>query len=134
MEELKSLEEEKALLEELPQQSRASLRSDLDALLNNANLMPADVREAAGSYVESVSPGFRLGLFSTAGRREKEQGKRLDAWQGLLVREVSAQLEWHLIQLVRQWAENLGLWAEEAETTLKQGVPGGEPGMAGGCS
>lgn len=107
MEELKSLEEEKALLEELPQQSRASLRSDLDALLNNANLMPADVREAAGSYVESVSPGFRLGLFSTAGRREKEQGKRLDAWQGLLVREVSAQLEWHLIQLVRQWAENL---------------------------
>ncbi|OME07367.1 hypothetical protein BSK64_08410 [Paenibacillus odorifer] len=123
MEELKSLEEEKALLEELPQQSRASLRSDLDALLNNANLMPADVREAAGSYVESVSPGFRLGLFSTAGRREKEQGKRLDAWQGLLVREVSAQLEWHLIQLVRQWAENLGLWAEEAETTLKQGFP-----------
>lgn len=49
MEELKSLEEEKALLEELPQQSRASLRSDLDALLNNANLMPADVREAAGA-------------------------------------------------------------------------------------
>ncbi|MEK3862399.1 dynamin family protein, partial [Paenibacillus sp. FSL H7-0716] len=123
MDELKSLEEEKALLEELPQQSRASLRSDLDALLNNANLMPADVREAAGSYVESVSPGFRLGLFSTAGRREKEQGKRLEAWQGLLVREVSAQLEWHLIQLVRQWAENLGLWAEEAETTLKQGFP-----------
>ncbi|HBS44441.1 MAG TPA: hypothetical protein DEA91_08270, partial [Paenibacillus sp.] len=55
-------------------------------------------------------------------RREKEQSKRLAVWQGLLTREVSAQLEWHLIQLVRDWAESLGLW-EEAETTLKQGFP-----------
>lgn len=121
--ELKSLEEEKARLEALPQQSRASLRTGLDTLLNNANLMPADVREASGSYMESASPTFRLGLFSTAARREKEQSKRLAVWQGLLTREVSAQLEWHLIQLVRDWAENLGLWEEEAETTLKQGFP-----------
>lgn len=121
--ELKSLEEEKERLEALPQQSRASLRTGLDTLLNNANLMPADVREASGSYMESASPTFRLGLFSTAARREKEQSKRLAVWQGLLTREVSAQLEWHLIQLVRDWAENLGLWEEEAETTLKQGFP-----------
>lgn len=121
--ELKSLEAEQEDLEKLPEQSRANLRISLDALLHNANLMPADVREAAGSYVESVSPSFRLGLFSTASRKEKEQAKRLDAWQGLLVREVSAQLEWHLIQLVREWAETLGVWEEEAETTLKQGFP-----------
>ncbi|WP_339319920.1 dynamin family protein [Paenibacillus sp. FSL R10-2734] len=121
--ELRSLEEEQARLEDLPQLSRASLRNGLDTLLNNANLMPADVREASGSYMESVSPTFKLGFFSTAARREKEQSKRLAVWQGLLAREVSAQLEWYLIQLVRDWAENLGLWEEEAETTLKQGFP-----------
>lgn len=121
--ELKSLEEEQKQLEELPQHSRSSLRTGLDTLLNNANLMPADVREASGNYIESASPTFRLGFFSTAARREKEQSKRLAVWQGLLTREISAQLEWHLIQLVRDWAESLGLWEEEAETTLKQGFP-----------
>lgn len=121
--ELHSVEVERELLEDLPQQSRMNLRSELDILLGNANLMPADVREAAGSYAESVSPGFRRGLFFTAARREKEQDKRLAVWHELLTREVSAQLEWHLIQLVREWAENLGLWEEEAETTLKQRFP-----------
>ncbi|WP_229521588.1 dynamin family protein [Paenibacillus monticola] len=120
---LASLENERELIEGLLQQSLVNLRSALDALLGNVTLMPADVREAAKNYVESVSPGFRLGLLFTAARREKEQHKRLGAWFELLTREISARLEWHMILLIREWAENLGLWNEEAELTLKEGLP-----------
>ncbi|WP_198015841.1 dynamin family protein, partial [Paenibacillus sp. HW567] len=115
--------EEREAISGLAEQSRQNLRAGLDALLGNSSLMPAEVRAAAGAYAESVSPGFRRGLLFTAAKREKEQQKRLEAWHTLQSREVAAQLEWHLLQLVRQWGEGLGLWDEAADTALKQGLP-----------
>ncbi|MHA6533369.1 dynamin family protein [Paenibacillus sp. BAC0078] len=115
--------EEREVISGLAEQSRLNLRAGLDALLGNSSLMPAEVRSAAGAYAESVSPGFRRGLLFTAAKREKEQQKRLEAWHTLQSREVTAQLEWHLLQLVREWGEGLGLWDEAADTALKQGLP-----------
>ncbi|MFD2412651.1 dynamin family protein, partial [Paenibacillus rhizoplanae] len=115
--------QQEASLEELPEQSRLDLRSRLDALLGNTNLMPADLRDAAGAYIESLQPGFRRGLLFTAAKREKEQGARLQHWHSLQQREITAQLEWHTLQLVREWAEGLELWQEEAEPLLKQAFP-----------
>lgn len=124
---LRSLNEEQALLGEMPEQARAALRGALDALLGSGNLMPADVREAAGAYIDSRSPGFRGGLFATATKREKEREKRLAAWHRLQRREIEAQLEWHLLTAVRQWAEGLELWEEGAEQALKDGLPAYTP-------
>ncbi|WP_249899543.1 dynamin family protein [Paenibacillus sp. PK3_47] len=121
--ELAECAEEGQRLEGLAEQSQLQLRSLLDSLLENSNLMPADVRDAAGAYIESTAPGFRRGLLFTAAKREKEQAQRLAAWHTLQTREVSAQLEWHILQLVRDWAEGLGLWADAAETDLKQRFP-----------
>ncbi|MFE4710059.1 dynamin family protein [Paenibacillus sp. NPDC056722] len=125
--ELTSLEQEKKDLEDLPEHSRQQLRSALENLLGNANLMPADVREGAGAYVESMSPGFRRGLFFTAAKREKEQSGRLAAWHALLTREVSAQIEWHTGPLLREWAEALELWSEDDDTKLKEIFPAVSP-------
>ncbi|MBW4085613.1 dynamin family protein [Paenibacillus sp. S150] len=118
-------EREKAL--GLAEEARTDLRASLDALLGNSSLMPAEVREAAGAYAESASPGFRKGLLFTPAKREKERQKRLAAWHALQTREIAAQLEWHLLQLVRQWGEGLGLWDEAAETALKQAFPAVSP-------
>lgn len=114
---------ERQRLEGLTEQSQLQLRSLLDTLLGNSNLMPADVRVAAGAYIESTAPGFRRGLLFTAAKREKERAQRLSAWHALQAREISAQLEWHIHQLVREWAEGLGLWEDAAETALKQEFP-----------
>ncbi|MEK5027401.1 dynamin family protein [Paenibacillus sp. FSL M7-1046] len=120
---LQACNEERKELAELPDQSILTLRNALDALLGNSNLMPADVREAAGAYAESLAPGFRQGLLFTAAKREKVQAERLKAWHGLQTREITAQLEWHILQLVREWAEGLGVWEEGAENLLKQSFP-----------
>lgn len=121
--EIRAISQAEELLVQLPEQMRLELRSKLDALLGNSNLMPADVRDAAGAYIESSSPGFRRGLLFTAAKREKEQATRLLHWHGLQQREITAQLEWHILQLVRDWAEGAGLWQEGAEPLLKQVFP-----------
>lgn len=121
--ELAGYAEERQRLENLTEQSQIHLRSLLDGLLANSNLMPADVRDAAGAYIESTAPGFRRGLLFTAAKREKERSQRLAAWHALQAREISAQLEWHILQLLREWAEGLGLWEDAAETALKQNFP-----------
>ncbi|MEJ9163175.1 dynamin family protein, partial [Paenibacillus graminis] len=125
--ELQKCAEELVSLDGLGEEARLNLRAGVDALLGNSSLMPAEVREAAGAYAESVSPGFRKGLLFTAAKREKEQQKRLAAWHTLQTREIAAQLEWHLLQLVRQWGEGLGVWDEAAETALKQAFPAVSP-------
>ncbi|WP_143192074.1 dynamin family protein [Paenibacillus helianthi] len=127
--ELLECADERAKALGLAEEARQQLRTRLDALLGNSSLMPAEVREAAGAYTESVSPGFRKGLLFTAAKREKEQQKRLAAWHVLQGREIAAQLEWHLLQLVRQWGEDLGVWDEAAETALKQAFPAFSPGV-----
>ncbi|WNS44558.1 dynamin family protein [Paenibacillus sp. MMS20-IR301] len=121
--ELAQCRQEGEQLLNLPEQSRQDLRSGLDALLGNSNLMPADVRDAAGAYIESLSPGFRRGLLFTAAKREREQAARLAHLHGLLGRETTAQLERHLTSLVRGWAEGLGVWQEGAEQLLQDSFP-----------
>lgn len=121
--ELDRLTQERSRLGQVPETALNRLRSEADALLENVNLMPADVREAAGSYIASTAPGFRTGLFTTASKREKERAARLETFQRLLARETEARLEWHAVQLLRGWAEELDLPADEAEALLKPALP-----------
>ncbi|WP_151734535.1 dynamin family protein [Paenibacillus tengchongensis] len=124
---LAELATEEQALAALPEEAQLKLRSVLDKLLADSNLMPADVREAAAAYLLSAAPGFRAGIFSGAAKREKERGKRLDAWHQLLSREINARLGRHLLQALREWAEGLELWTDEAESALVQAYPAIRP-------
>ncbi|WP_379129368.1 dynamin family protein [Paenibacillus sp. sgz500958] len=110
-------------LEKLAQTSRLKLRSSLDSLLENANLIPADVRELAGQYVESLNPGFRTGIWFTPAKRLKEQTLRLSVFYEHLNERIKGELEWHLLSLLRSWGEELELWSESAEASLKEKQP-----------
>ncbi|NGM81419.1 dynamin [Paenibacillus sp. 7124] len=121
--ELAEMEAEEKELETLPERARLQLRSSLDALLGNANLMPADIREAVSRYADSLRPGFRTGLLTTAAKRERERASRLALLSDTLARQVSAQLEGHVLSLIRTWGEELELWTEADELALKSGFP-----------
>ncbi|WP_052088360.1 dynamin family protein [Paenibacillus wynnii] len=131
--ELASIEEERELLENLMTKSRLELRTGLDDLLGNANLNPAEVRDLAGQYIESLNPSFRQGLWFTSAKKEKEQNSRLTAFSDLLSRQVNAQVEWHLTALLRTWAETLELWDKDTEQTLKLKLPVIQPGWLAGA-
>ncbi|MCL6602316.1 MAG: dynamin family protein [Paenibacillus sp.] len=121
--ELSSIEDERRSLDERDSLSRLKLRTSLDDLLGNANLIPAEVREYAGRYVDSLSSSFRLGFWSTVSKKEKEQITRLYAFRDSLKSQVSAQLEWHFMALLRGWSETLNLWDGQAEQALKRKLP-----------
>lgn len=121
--ELAELEAEEKELETLPERARLQLRGSLDALLGNANLMPADIRDAVSRYADSLRSGFRTGLLTTAAKRDRERASRLTLLGDALERQVSAQLEGHVLSLVRAWGEELELWTEADELALKSGFP-----------
>ncbi|MFD1774229.1 dynamin family protein [Paenibacillus rhizophilus] len=121
--ELAVMEAEEKELETLPERARHQLRGSLDALLGNANLMPADIRDAVSRYADSLRPGFRTGLLTTAAKRDRERASRLMLLGDALELQVSAQLEGHVLSLVRTWGEELELWTEADELALKSGFP-----------
>ncbi|QWU14576.1 GTPase Era, involved in 16S rRNA processing [Paenibacillus sophorae] len=121
--ELADTAEKEKDLETLPERARHKLRASLDGLLSNANLMPADIREAVSRYADSLKPGFRTGLLTTAAKRERERSSRLSLLADSLERQVSAQLEGHVLSLLRSWGGELELWSDADEVELKNAFP-----------
>ncbi|WP_052410256.1 dynamin family protein [Paenibacillus durus] len=121
--ELAEMEKEEKELEKLPDLARHKLRASLDALLGNANLMPADIREAISRYADSLKPGFRTGLLTTAAKRERERASRLALLADALERQVSAQLDGHVLSLLRSWGGELELWSDADELELRNAFP-----------
>jgi GTPase Era involved in 16S rRNA processing len=83
-----------------PDAKRAAFLAELGKLIDNAQLMTADVRELAGAYLESRRPGFRVGLFFSGAKTREERASRLAAFKGKLAEHVESRLVWHLNQLL----------------------------------
>lgn len=68
---LKQLQEEIEIKESGLQNFRDQMIADIQEMLKNAYLMPAETRELAKEYLESVQKDFKVGLFFTKKKRKK---------------------------------------------------------------
>ncbi|MDP1508628.1 dynamin family protein [Paenibacillus sp. CMAA1739] len=116
--EQKTLQQEDEHWRMLPEQEHKRLRQELDHLLEHAHLTPAELREAAGEYLESRKPGFKTGLWFAGGKTEREKERRLDRLAGMLTDQVEGQLLPHVRELLRSWGEAQGLWTAAMEQEL----------------
>ncbi|QDY82944.1 GTPase [Paenibacillus polymyxa] len=116
--EQKTLQQEDEHWRMLPEQEHKRLRQELDHLLEHAQLTPAELREAAGEYLESRKPGFKTGLWFAGGKTEREKERRLDRLTGMLTDQVEGQLLPHVRDLLRSWGEAQGLWTAAMEQEL----------------
>ncbi|OAB32527.1 hypothetical protein PMSD_16220 [Paenibacillus macquariensis subsp. defensor] len=107
----------------LTQQERATLRQDINAILDNANLMPAEMRDLAHDFVESRKPGFKKGLWLAGNKTRVEQEQRQAIFLRKLQEQVSSQVEWHVRQLVATWADKHHLWSEEWQRKMDMFIP-----------
>ncbi|MGV3487909.1 MAG: dynamin family protein [Tuberibacillus sp.] len=73
--------------------------NDGEKTVQSAILMPYEVRELARHYIESCQSNFKVGLFSSKAKVEKEQNRRLDA--------LCQNLNQLLLTMNRQAAESL---------------------------
>ncbi|HEY2492605.1 MAG TPA: dynamin family protein [Paenibacillus sp.] len=110
--ELTRMEESVKQLAALPQQEREALREELNVLLDNANLMPAELRDVAQQYLESRKPSFKKGLWFSGNKTVLEQNQRQDRFLHMLQEQVASQVEWHVRVMLMSWADKHQLWKD----------------------
>lgn len=110
-------------LKELPQTERESVRKQVDKLLDNANLTPAELRETAGRFLESRKSGFKVGLLFAGAKTQQEKEERLSRFKEALREQSSSQVEWHLAELLKTWGKSQNVWTEEREQSLAASMP-----------
>ncbi|MCJ8014300.1 dynamin family protein [Paenibacillus sp. KQZ6P-2] len=114
-------------LKELPQSERESIRKQVDSLLDNANITPAELRETARLFLESRKSGFKVGLLFTGSKTEQEKHERLRKFVNELREQVASQVEWHLLELLKRWGKSL--WTEERQQRFQASMPDLGEGM-----
>lgn len=118
-----SLVQEQDHLRNCIQEERAMLRQEINKILDNANLMPAEVRDIAYQFVESRKPGFKKGLWLAGNKTRVEQEHRQAIFLQKLQEQVSSQVEWHIRQLIASWGEKHHLWNDEWSKKLDLYIP-----------
>ncbi|NMO97977.1 dynamin family protein, partial [Paenibacillus lemnae] len=108
---------------EYPDTLASDLRKEADALLGNANLMPADVRDLALSWLESRKSGFKVGFLFSAGKTEEEKNRRLELFVNRLKQQMSSQVDFHLRTLWREMVERTAAWDDAWEQALDNVLP-----------
>ncbi|MBY0096608.1 dynamin family protein [Mesobacillus maritimus] len=92
----------------------SNFTNGMEDILKNAYLMPFKTRELAESYLTSMQPDFKVGLFFAKQKTLQERADRLELFYLDLAEKVQAQLDWHLKEflltnLKEQGIENDGL-------------------------
>ncbi|WP_181151094.1 dynamin family protein [Paenibacillus sp. PCH8] len=121
--ELALIDQQAADLRSLPSRAREKFRAELEPLLSNANLTPADIRTSAAAYLESRKPGFRVGLLFSGGKTEQEKQRRVSELARLLQDQTSGQVEVHIRTMLRQLGESHQLWGTQWEQALNMELP-----------
>ncbi|MFC7442278.1 dynamin family protein [Laceyella putida] len=126
------LDECEAGLSELDEQSRREREEwvqGLNALLKNAYLMPAYLRELARNYLETVLTPFKVGLLFSGKKTEQEKERRRQAFYEQLRQTVETQLEVHLKTSLMQFAKERQLDTEAMGEAIYQPVSWISPDM-----
>lgn len=84
-------------LEQQPEKIAAGFLTEVDQTAKNAYLMPADLRELAKEYLESVQSDFKVGGLFTSGKKTKEAKlERKQTFMEALEKNVETTLKWKL--------------------------------------
>nr|WP_306220236.1 dynamin family protein [Cohnella sp. WQ 127256] len=113
-----SLEQKLSEIESTGDRRRQRVRTELDKLLNNANLTPAETREKAREVLVAMQPGYKSGWLASAAKTDAEKLARLGRLEDDFNRQVSAHVTGHLKEILRKEAEGSGLDGEHLELIL----------------
>ncbi|WP_241734933.1 dynamin family protein [Paenibacillus alvei] len=110
-------------------------QKQLQQLLANANVTPAAMRDQAQQYLESRKPGFKVGFLFSGAKTETERNQRLHALTSIWKDGLRANVEVHLIQMIRALAEEVGADGQEASSAMESALPDlGESWLAASVS
>ena len=85
----------------------------IQAILENAYVMPFEMRDLANQYLETMLTKFKVGLLFAKGKTELEKQRRLEAFYSALQKTVETQLDFHVKEYIVTFLKNEGLFTEE---------------------
>ncbi|HET7615561.1 MAG TPA: dynamin family protein, partial [Bacillales bacterium] len=110
--EYRTLEQQLQEEKEKPKQFFEHAQAELNKVLDSSILMPYETRETGRSYVESLQPGFKVGLLGSKKKTEQEQQTRLDRFYKK-VTETASALDWQVKEELIKEIEADGIQNEE---------------------
>ncbi|MBB6674752.1 dynamin family protein, partial [Cohnella nanjingensis] len=117
------LEQAIAAVESAGERDMARWKEEVDRLLGNANLTPAETREKAREMLESLQPGFKVGWLGSGAKTETERERRLEALAADFNAQAAANLHNHVRDLLRREAKAAGWEGAEREAELERSFP-----------
>jgi len=99
-----------------------ALKHELDKLIANAGLTPAETREKARAVLESRQAGFKVGWLGSAAKTEAERERRLEELARDFGAQAEANLHVHVRAMLRREAREAGAndagWEAELESAF----------------
>ncbi|MFD3446050.1 dynamin family protein [Microbacteriaceae bacterium 4G12] len=111
---------------------KISFLDGLEHILQNAYLMPFEVRDLANNYLETQLSNFKVGLFFSKGKTEKEKEQRLLSFYDKLKQTVETQLDFHIKEFILSFLKNESMYTEEIGESVYQLVVSFEPSVLTG--
>lgn len=105
--EIQAIEDKMTKLSGEPQELEQAFLAELKQTLQNAYLMPKELRDIAEKYLEAEQPGFKVGLFGSKKKTEEEKQERLTSLEHALQNTIESAIQWKLrdkfLQLVKDY-------------------------------
>lgn len=89
-------------------------------LVENANLMPYELRNALTQYMESVQPGFKVGLLFSAKKTQEERNARQQETAAHLEAVSSSQITAHLKKIMKNSLKDAGLLSDSEAIAIDE--------------
>lgn len=100
-----------------------ALKRELDQLLANAGLTPAETREKARAVLESRQAGFKVGWLGSGAKTEAERERRLGELAQDFAAQAEANVHVHVRAMLRREAREAGLGDAAWEAELERAFP-----------
>ncbi|CAI6081121.1 dynamin family protein [Cohnella sp. JJ-181] len=98
------------------------LKRELDKLLANAGLTPAETRDKARAVLESRQPGFKVGWLGSGAKTEAERERRLTELAQDFAAQAEANVHVHVRSMLRREAKEAGgadaAWEADLDTAF----------------
>ncbi|RSK27329.1 hypothetical protein EJF36_10780 [Bacillus sp. HMF5848] len=99
-------------LEDWQQSQWNDIINTTQKILDNAPIMPFDVREKAENYIQSCQDDFKVGWLATKKKKVAEKERRLTLLFNSFKEKVKTLVDWHVQHALMQWVSTLPIHDE----------------------
>lgn len=110
---LERLQETKNRMERETDEAKEQFFNGLQKILDDAYLMPFEMRDLANQYLETKLTKFKVGFLFAKGKTEQEKERRLQAFYDALQKTVETQLDFHVKEYIASFLKEKDLFTDE---------------------